>query len=111
MLLLYNTIVYQSFSLEWVDNKRRSNHRYPREWWKVDCQVKNRSVNATLWKSDEPKRKMIVDGKRLTMINNVFNFTSISSADQGNYLCEVCGKEKSLGLKLKIIKGMPGVQS
>ena len=45
----------------------------------------------------ERDRQMIADGKNLTMENNVFNFTNLSSfAQDGSYYCEVCGQNKSV---------------
>ena len=72
-------------------------YRYQGEWCKMDCRVKNRNVNATLWKSDKPKRKITVDGKRLKMSDNIFNITNLTSADTGYYHCEVCGISQTRG--------------
>jgi hypothetical protein len=61
--------------------------------------VKNLDVNATLWQkvTGALDRQMIADGKNLTMENNVFNFTNLSSFSQdGSYYCEVCGQDKSV---------------
>ena len=92
---------------DWKKPDAISVSRYPGEWYLVDCQLQDRTIKVSLWKSDKgSETKVDADQPTVTESNQIYNVTNVTSSDEGNYYCKAQYRDDNLHGHLYVKSGM-----